>query len=50
MTDLRAFIIQDYLGGGFFHSLLAPLLAFPLGATGGLVAKVWERLPMTGRH
>jgi hypothetical protein len=40
MQDLRAFILQDYLGGGFFHSLLGPLLAFPLGALGGLIAKV----------
>jgi hypothetical protein len=38
--DLRAFIYNDYLGGGFFHSLLAPLLAVPLGALGGLGAKV----------
>jgi heme/copper-type cytochrome/quinol oxidase subunit 3 len=50
MTDLRAFIIQDYLGGGFFHSLLGPLLAFPLGAIGGLAAKIWERLITTGRR
>jgi hypothetical protein len=40
MNDLRAFIMQDYLGGGFFHCLLGPLLAFPLGACGALVAKV----------
>ena len=37
--DLRAFIYNDLMGGGFFHSLLAPLLAVPLGALGGLVAK-----------
>ena len=34
--DLRAFIYNDYMGGGFFHSLLAPLLAVPLGVLGGL--------------
>ena len=38
--DLRAFIYNDFMGGGFFHSLLAPLLAVPLGALGGLGAKV----------
>jgi hypothetical protein len=38
--DLRAFIYNDFMGGGFFHSLLAPLLAVPLGALGGLAAKV----------
>jgi hypothetical protein len=38
--DLRTFIYNDYMGGGFFHSLLAPLLAVPLGALGGLGVKV----------
>ena len=38
--DLRAFIYNDYMGGGFFHSLLVPLLAVLLGALGGLGAKV----------
>ena len=38
--DLRAFIYNDLMGGGFFHSLLAPLLAVPLGALSGLAAKV----------
>jgi hypothetical protein len=38
MSDLRAFIFEDYMGGGFFHSLLGPLLALPLGGLGGLVA------------
>ena len=38
--DLRAFIYNDLMGGGFFHSLLAPLLAVPLSALGGLGAKV----------
>jgi hypothetical protein len=42
--DLRAFIYNDYMGGGFFHSLLAPLLAVPLGALGGLVAKSLARI------
>jgi hypothetical protein len=38
--DLRTFIYNDLMGGGFFHSLLVPLLAVPLGALGGLGAKV----------
>jgi hypothetical protein len=37
--DLRVFIFEDYMGGGFFHSLLGPLLALPLGLVGGLAAK-----------
>jgi hypothetical protein len=39
MSDLRAFIMQDYLGGSFFHLTLAPLLAAILGALGSLVGK-----------
>jgi hypothetical protein len=46
MHDLRAFVIQDYLGGGFFHSLLGPLLAIPLGALGGLVVKAVDHLQL----
>jgi hypothetical protein len=34
MNDLRAFIIQDYLGGGFFHSLLGPASRIPAGRSG----------------
>ena len=37
--DLRVFIFEDFMGGGFFHSLLGPLLSLPLGLLGGLVAK-----------
>jgi hypothetical protein len=37
--DLRAFIYNDFMGAGFFHSLLAPLLAVPLGTLGGLAVK-----------
>ncbi len=37
--DLRVFIFEDFMGGGFFHSLLGPLLALPLGLLGGLAAK-----------
>jgi hypothetical protein len=39
MTDLRAFIFDDFMGGEFFHSLLGALLALPLGGLGGLVGK-----------
>jgi hypothetical protein len=44
MTDLRAFVTQDYLGGAFFQSLLGPLVATILGAFGGLVIKALARL------
>jgi hypothetical protein len=42
-TDLRAFLFGDYIGAGFFHSLLAPLLAVPLGYLGGLAGTLVRR-------
>jgi hypothetical protein len=50
MRDLRAFIFEDYMGGGFFHSLLGPLLALPLGGLGGLVGKGLLRIRGTSRE
>ena len=47
--DLRAFIYGDYMGGGFFHCLLAPLLAVPLGALGGLGTMVVQRVARLGK-
>jgi hypothetical protein len=38
--DLRAFIFEDYMGGGFFHSLLAPLFALVLGSLAAGCAKL----------
>jgi hypothetical protein len=38
--DLRTFIFEDYMGAGFFHSVLAPLLALPLGLAGGFLARL----------
>lgn len=43
MTDLRAFIMQDYLGGVFFHLLLGMVVAGILGFMGGLAAKLLKR-------
>ena len=40
MEDLRAFIMQDYLGGVFFHLLLGLIIAGILGAMGALAAKL----------
>jgi hypothetical protein len=39
MTDFNAFIIEDFLGAGFFHLLLGSILATMLGAIGGLLGK-----------
>lgn len=44
MTDLRAFIMQDYLGGVFFHLLLGLMVATILGTLGALTAKLVTRL------
>lgn len=45
MTDFDAFIMQDFWGAGFFHSILLPLLAGILGSAGSLIGIffVWLR-------
>ena len=43
MTDLRAFIMQDYLGGVFFHLLFGLIAAALVGSIGGVVAKLARR-------
>ena len=44
MSDFNAFIMEDFLGAGFFHLLLGPVLATILGAPGGLLGKRIARL------
>ena len=39
MADFNAFIFEDFLGAGFFHLLLGPILASLLGTIGGLIGK-----------
>lgn len=36
MSDLDAFVMQDFWGAGFFHLLLGPVVAGILGTLGGL--------------
>jgi hypothetical protein len=46
MTDLRAFVMQDYLGGIFFHSLLCLVAAVVLGMVGSFAGRLvarWSR-------
>jgi hypothetical protein len=51
MTDLPAFVMQDLLGGGFFHLLLGPIVATVLGAVGGLIGKGLTQLrPSRGQQ
>lgn len=39
MTDFNAFVMEDLLGGGFFHLLLGPIVATILGGIGGITGK-----------
>jgi hypothetical protein len=39
MSDFSTFIMEDQLGAGFFHLLLAPLIAAILGAIAGVLGK-----------
>jgi len=43
MTDLRAFIMQDYLGGVFFHLLVGLVVAALMGSIAGLAGKLMAR-------
>jgi len=43
MSDLLAFVLQDFLGAGFFHTILALVIATILGAVGGLVGRLLHR-------
>ena len=40
MTDFNTFIIEDFMGAVFFHSLLGPLVASILGGVGGIIGRV----------
>lgn len=44
-TDFDAFIMQDFWGAIFFHSILLPVFSIIFGFTGGLIGKslVWIR-------
>lgn len=44
MADFPTFIMEDFLGAGFFHLLLGPLIAGILASAGGIVGKGLARL------
>ena len=44
MRDFNTFIMEDFLGAGFFHLLLGPLLAAVLASIGGLAGRGLRRL------
>lgn len=39
MSDFNTFIMEDFMGAGFFHLLLGPIVAAILGTLGGLIGK-----------
>ncbi len=39
MSDFNTFIMEDFMGAGFFHLLLGPVVATILGTFGGLLGK-----------
>lgn len=47
MTDFDTFIMEDFMGAGFFHLLLGPLITLLLGMLGGLLGKVGARFRQT---
>ena len=40
MTDFNTFVMEDFLGAGFFHLSIGPILALLLGAIGGFIGKM----------
>ncbi len=40
ITDFNVFIMEDFMGAVFFHSLLGPIVAAILGLFGGIVGKL----------
>jgi hypothetical protein len=44
MGSLDAFIVQDFFGAGFYHLLLAPIIAVILGSVGAGAALLTRRL------
>ncbi len=44
MSDFKVFMMQDFLGAGFFHLLLSPLFGVLLGGLGAVPGLVLRRL------
>jgi hypothetical protein len=48
MTDIRAFVLQDFWGAGFFHLLAGLVIAGVFGTSAALAARrPWRRSPAT---
>jgi hypothetical protein len=48
MTNFTAFVMEDFLGAGFFHLLLGPVFALFLGSFGALLGMLLCRLGAPG--
>jgi hypothetical protein len=44
LANLNAFLMEDFMGAGFYHSLLLPALAAILGSVSAVVGKTFARL------
>ena len=44
MTNFNTFIMEDFLGAGFFHLLIGPIIAALLGVIGGAIGKIILRI------
>ncbi len=44
MSDFNKFIMEDFMGAGFFHLLLGPIVAAILGTVGGLFGAALAKL------
>lgn len=44
LNDFNTFVMEDFMGAGFFHSLLLPAAAAIVGALGALAGKALSRL------
>lgn len=44
LADLNAFLMEDFMGAGFYHSLLLPALAAILGSVSSVIGKTFARL------
>lgn len=49
MGNFDAFMMEDFFGAGFFHLLLAPLIAAILGTLGGWLGKGLFRINQRGK-
>lgn len=48
-ANFEAWLMQDFLGAGFFHLLLSLIVSAILGSVGGLIGRVMPRGPGRAR-